>query len=191
MSKLLLPLVFFLIACNSKQDDNKFNTNENSDYLITLEGIGAIKTGMPQHDLEKLLNKQIPLSNPADTISGSWEDSALVKYKEAEFNLGFVRSYIDNDSFYMRVTGMKTSSKLCKTNNGIGIGSSKQQIIEAFENYLILMAPEYEDTTYTTRSKTRFYIKVRESYEGGQMIFYLTNNKVSAIEVGSFYDDSE
>lgn len=191
MRKLLLPLLFFFVACNSKQDDKKISTNENTDYLITMEGIGAIKTGMPQHELEKLLNKPIPLSNPTDTISGSWEDSAVVKYKEAEFNLGFVRSYTDNDSFYMRVTGMKTSSDLCKTNNGIGIGSSKQQIIDAFENYMILMAPEYEDTTYTTRSKTRYSIKVRESYEGGQIIFYLTNNKVSAIEVGSFYDDSE
>lgn len=191
MRKLLLPLLFFFVACNNKQDDKKINTNENTDYLITMEGIGAIKTGMPQHELEKLLNKPIPLSNPTDTISGSWEDSAIVKYKEAEFNLGFVRSYTDNDSFYMRVTGMKTSSYLCKTNNGIGIGSSKQQIIDAFENYMILMAPEYEDTTYTTRSKTRYSIKVRESYEGGQIIFYLTNNKVSAIEVGSFYDDSE
>lgn len=191
MKKILLLFLIFIVACKNKVDDKKNNTNENNDYLITMEGIGAIKTGMPHQELEKLLNKEIPLSNSTDTISGSWEDSAVVQYKEAELNLGFVRNYTENDSFYMQVTGMKTSSSLCKTNNGIGIGSNKQEIIDAFENYLLLMAPEFEDTTYTSRSKTRYYIKVRKNYEGGQMIFYLTNNKVTAIEVGSFYDDSE
>ena len=191
MRKLLLPVLIFLTACNSKQNDKKITKNENTEYTVSLEGIGAVKTSMSQEELEKLLNKKIPLANLTDTVSGSWEDSAIIKYKDAELNLGFVRTYMNNDSFYMRITGMKTSNTLCKTLNGIGIGSSKQQIIDAFENYFLVMAPEYEDTTYTNRSKTLYYIKVREGYEGGQMVFYLNNNKVTAIEVGAFYDDAE
>lgn len=190
MRKLLLPLFIFLVACNNKQDDKKIDKNENNDYLITLDGIGAVKTSMSQQELEKLLNQQIPLTNPTDTVSGSWEDSATINYKKIELSLGFVRTYENSDSFYMRVTGMKTSNPLCKTQNGIGIGSSKQQIIDAFENYFLIMAPEYEDTTIE-RSKTRYYIKVREGYEGAQMIFSLFKNKVTSIEVGTFYDDSE
>lgn len=191
MRKLLLPILIFLVACNNKQDDKKIDKNENTDYLISFEGIGAVKTSMSQQELEKLLNQQIPLANLTDTVSGSWQDSATIKYKDAELNLGFQRAYGNSDSFHMQVTGMKTSSPLCKTQNGIGIGSSKQQIIDAFENYFLIMAPEYEDTTYTTRSKTHYYIKVRESYEGVQMVFYLIKNKVAGIEVGTFYDDSE
>lgn len=191
MIKFLLPVLIFLAACNSNQDNKKVTKNENTEYTVSLEGIGAVKTSMSHQELEKLLNKKVSLPNLTDTISGSWQDSAIVKYKDVELNLSFVRAYINNDSFSMRVTGMKTSSPLCKTQNGIGIGSSKQQIIDAFENSYILMAPEYADTTYTTRSKTLYYIKVRESYEGGEIVFYLNNNKVTAIEVGTFYDDAE
>lgn len=189
MRKLLLPVLIFLTACNSKQDDKK---NENTDYLITLEGIGPVKTDMAQEELEKLLNKKVPLTNLTDTVSGSWEDSARIQYKDADIKLSFVRTQTKTiDSFYMRITRMETSSPLCKTQNGIGIGASKQQIIDAFDNYLLLIAPEYEDTTYTTRSKTMYSIKVRESWEGGEIIFYLKNKKVYSIKVGNFYDDSE
>ena len=193
---LLFSSLLFFAACNDKtkksgEDGGTATVAQNSDYPITMDGIGPIKVSMSQEELEKLLNQKVPLANLTDTVSGSWEDSATIKYKEAELRLGFVRTYMANDSFYMRVTGIKTSSPLCKTTNGLGIGSGKQQIIDAYESYLLFMAPEYEDTTYATRSKTRYSIKVRETYEGGQLVFYLTNNKVTAIEASTFYDDSE
>lgn len=188
MRTLLLPLLFFLIACKSKPADKK---NENTDYLLSLEGIGPVKTGMSQADLEKLIGNKIPLTNPQDTVSGSWEDSALIQYKDAPLHLGFVRTYVEEDSFYMRVTGIKTSSPLCKTESGIGIGSGKQQIIDAYDNYMIIMIPDYEDTTYTTRSKSRLSIMVREDREGYEITFYLKDNKVYAMAAGTYYDDEE
>lgn len=189
--------LLFFAACNNKKanqpDNDKTSSKipQNTDYLVTLEGIGLIKTAMTQEEVEKLLNKKVPLTNPTDSVSGSWEDSAVIKFKEADVTLAFVRTYMKEDSFYMRVTGIKTSSPLCKTQNGIGIGASKQQIIDAFENYLLIMSPDYEDTTYTTRSKTRYSIKIREDWEGKELVFYLKDNKVFSMEVTSFHDDSE
>ena len=55
---------------------------QNNDYLVSLDGIGTLKLGMKQVEVEKVLNKKIPLTNPSDTISGSWQDSAKVKYKK-------------------------------------------------------------------------------------------------------------
>jgi plasmid maintenance system killer protein len=191
MQKLLLPFLVFLIACNSKQDDKKKDETKNTDYLVSFDGIGPVKVSMKQAELEKLLSRKVPLSNPTDTISGSWEDSAFIKYKDIEIKLRFVRTYEDADSFYMRITRLQTSSPLCKTQNDIRIGSAKNEIIDAFENYLLIMAPDYADTSYTTRSKTHYSIIVREDWEGRQIIFYLKDNKVYNIEVGSFYDDSE
>lgn len=191
MRKLLLPFLVFLIACNSKLNDEKNDENKNSDYLVSLDGIGPVKVSMKQAELEKHLNQKVPLTNPTDTISGSWEDSASIKYNEIEIKLHFVRTYEDADSFYMRITRLQSSSPLCKTQNGIRIGSAKNEIIDAFENYLLIMAPDYADTSYTTRSKTHYSIKVREDWEGRQIVFYLKDNKVYNIEVGSFYDDSE
>lgn len=192
MRKLLLPFLIFLVACGSKKDQPA-TTNENTDYLVTLDGIGPIKTGMSQEELEKVLNKKVPLTNLTDTISGSWVDSARVQYKDADINLSFVRTQtMTIDSYYLRIDGMETSNPLWKTKEGVGIGSSKQQIIDAFfDGHLLFMGPEYADTTYTTKSKTNYTITVREDREGREIIFYLKDNKVNAIKVGSFYDDEE
>jgi hypothetical protein len=193
MRKLLLPFLFFLCACSGKQENKKVEKNENTDYLVTLDGIGPVKTGMSQAELEKLLQQKVPLTNPTDSVSGSWVDSAVIKYKGAEIKLDFVRSYAyaAKDSFYMQILGMSTSSPLCKTADNIGAGSGKQQIIDAFENYMLFLEPGYDNDTDTLRSKTLYSIKIREGREGPQIIFYLKNNKVYSIEVGSFYDDAE
>ena len=190
MRKLLPFILIVLAACGSK-NDKPGKKNVDPDYLVTLDGIGPVKTDMYQDELEKLLNKKIPLTNPRDTLSGSWMDSAFVKYKEADLRLSFVRAYWANDSFNMRVNDIQTSSPLCKTKEGIGIGSGKEQIIDAFEDHVLFLQPDFDDTTYTTRSKNLYSIIAREDREGREIIFYLKDNRVYAIKVGSFYDDSE
>lgn len=190
MRKVLFPLLCILFACNSKPTEKK---PENNDYLISIDGMGPVKTGMSQEELEKLLNKKLPLTNLTDTISGSWEDSARIQYKDADIKLSFVRTpTMTIDSYYLRITGMETSNRMWKTKEGVGIGSGKQQIIDAFfDNYVLFMWPDYADTTYTTRSKTHYTVSVRENREGKEIVFHLKDNKVYAIEVGAFYDDEE
>ncbi len=99
-------------------------TGQKNDYLVSMDGIGAIKIGMSHEELEKLLNKKIPLINPRDTSSGSWQDSAIIKYKSIQLNLDFQRTYKEDNSFYMRVTGMRTSHPLCKP----GVVSASGQV---------------------------------------------------------------
>lgn len=195
MRRLFIPFLFFLAACGGKQDSNTVEKNENTDYLVSLDGIGPIKTGMSQAELEKVLNQKIPLTNPTDTVSGSWMDSAIVKWKDAELRLSFVRTYAYKElgRFHMRINDITTSSPLCKTAGGAGIGLTKQQIINTFDNYKIYMGPEFimvNDTTWE-RSKTLYSIRVREAREGPQIVFYLKDNKVQSIEVGAYYDDEE
>jgi len=195
MIRSLLPFFFFLAACGGKQDDKKTTKNKNTDYLVSLDGIGAVKTGMSQAELEKVLQQKIHLTNPTDTVTKSWMDSVTIRYKEAALKLSFVRTYAyaTMDSFHMRVDDITTSSPLCKTAEGVGIGSTKLQVINAFDNYKIYMRPEYvmvNDTTWGL-SKSVYLIQVREDREGPQITFYLKDNKVYSIEVGTFYDDSE
>lgn len=194
MRKLFLPFLLLLAACGSKQDSNK---NENTDYLVSLDGMGPVKTSMSQAELEKVLNRKIPLTNPTDTISGSWMDSAFIKYKDAELELTFVRTYAYEvrDSFHMRLAEIATTSPLFKTTGNIGIGSTKQQVVNAFDNYKIYIAPEFimvDDTTWG-RSKTQYSISIREDREGPQIVFYLNrkDDKVYRVETGTYYDDEE
>jgi len=133
-------------------------TAQNKDYIISMEGIGAIKLNMKQAELEKLLKKKIPLTNPMDTVSGSWQDSAKIRYKNIDIELRFQRGYVTNDSFYMFITWIGTSSPLCKTITGIGIGSDKLKIISAYDGYYLSIQPSYlfsnKEEEIPERSKT-------------------------------------
>ena len=192
-----LLFLIFIFACKQKQDGPATTKAENTDYLVSLDGIGPVKTGMSQEELEKILGQKIPLTNPTDSSSGSWMDSAIIRYKDAELKLSFVRTYAYDkpDSFHMRVNDITSSSSLLKTAGGIGIGSTKKEIVEAFDQYRLYMAPEFvmpNDTTWE-RSKTLYTISVRESREGPQIVFHinLKDKKVYSIEVGTYYDDQE
>src|SRR5688500_11199977 len=95
----LLPFLLILLAACAGKNDQPGKKNADADHLITLDGIGPLQIGMTQDEVEKLVNKKIPLTNPSDTISGSWTDSAFIKYKEADLRLTFVRSYEDDHRF--------------------------------------------------------------------------------------------
>jgi len=69
-----LLLAFFaavvLFSCNqkdkqksSKQSDKK---TENTPYTISKDGIGELKIGMTQAELEKLLNQKLTMKHAAD-----------------------------------------------------------------------------------------------------------------------------
>jgi hypothetical protein len=190
MRNLLWPFLIFFLACGSKADQPEKKITDN-DLLVTLDGIGPIKTFMSQEQLEKTLGKKIPLTNLRDTVSGSWMDSAFIKYKEADIRLTFERSFDEHDNTFMRMTTIETSSPLCKTIEGVGIGSSKQEIIKAFPGNRLSMNHGFEKDTDTIPAKSLYVITVRQNREGPQIIFYLKNNKVRSIEVGSYYDDEE
>lgn len=194
MRRIIFPWLLFLAACGSKQDNKAAAKNENTDYPVSMEGIGPVKTEMSQTELEKILQQKIPLTNPTDTVSGSWTDSAVIRYKDAELRLRFERTYAfaaAPDSFYMRVTEIKSGHQQCKTAEGIGIGSGKQQVIDAYPGNLLIMEPGYDSETDTTYSKTLYTIKIRQNREGPQIVCYLRNNRVYAFEVSSFHDDAE
>ncbi len=180
--KKLLPVLFILLTVNVAA--------QNKDYLISTDGLGAIKLGMSQAELEKLIAKKIPLTNPDDTISGAWYDSAKIRYKNIDVEVNFQRRYVTNDSFYMTVRWIGAKSPLCKTASGIGIGSDKLKIISAFNGYYMDIMPVYFNEG-KEKSKTMSTISVREDVEGYTILFNLVNKKVVSFEIFPVYDDEE
>jgi hypothetical protein len=59
----------------------------------------------------------------------SWQDSTTAKYKNINVILFFQRQYTAENIYYMYLTGLKTNSSLCNTEEGIGIGADKLKII--------------------------------------------------------------
>ncbi|MBK5271633.1 MAG: hypothetical protein JJE22_11540 [Bacteroidia bacterium] len=164
--------IFFLLILIAANANAQVN-----DYTVTMEGIGAIKIDMKQDELEKLLNKKIPLTNPWDTVSGAWYDSAKIKYKGIDLRIEFQRTYTAENSFYMRIIAMQTSSPLCKTRSGICIGSDKLKIIAAYEDNTLIVTKEA--------------IIVRDNDEERMIIFNMINKKVVSVEIATYFNDAE
>jgi len=147
---------------------------QNIDYTVSMNGIGALKIGMSQAELEKLLNQKFILKNALDTAE-SWQDSTAARYKNINVTLFFQRHYTAENIYYMYLTGLKTSSPLCKTKQGIGIGADKLKIIAAYEADNISMGPEFEDEAFTKKSKTGYIISMNNDNNDRQIVFYLKN----------------
>jgi hypothetical protein len=159
-----------------------------NDYLITMNGIGALKLDMKQADVEKLLNKKFTLTNMREQ-EGSWMDTVKTKYKNQDITIYFERQYEDDDKFNMVLCGFKVTNPIFKTQAGINVGTDKMKLINAYEQYRINLAPDYEDDTYTTLSKTKATAFVSNDLSENGLVFYLTNKKVVALELMRYYGD--
>lgn len=178
--KKIIPFLFMLVATNTFA--------QNKDYLLSLDGIGSLKLGMPLVELEKVLKTKIILKvinvDPVVLI-----ETIKAKYKgiDVEINLWKRQDHI-------AVDGISASSPLCKTKSGIGIGSTKLQIIASYEGYHIDARPVF---TYEggdkkpEKSKTETTITVKEDTEGHAIVFNLLNNKVISFKIYPIYDDEE
>ena len=172
---------------NSKQPDKK---NENTGYIISKDGIGELKIGMTPTEVEKLLNQQLKFNTIKDS-AGYWQDTVKAKYKEIEVSLYFERQYVDDDSTFMQLAGVATSSPLCKTASGIGSGDEKSTILSAYDDNPIDMGPEFEPVNDTTwlPSKTKYYINVKDDKYDRELIFHLLNKKVVSLEAAIIMGD--
>ncbi|MEQ1675104.1 MAG: hypothetical protein ABL876_00305 [Chitinophagaceae bacterium] len=190
MKKIFIPLIVLsaFISCGKKNKQNNSgvpdNKKETAQYIISKEGIGDLKIGMTQTELEKLLNQKMVMLHANDT-SDIWSDTARVKYKDIAVSLYFERQYSeDKDAKVMQLMAVETSSTLCKTATGLGVGDERAAILTAYEANPIDMGPESEmvnDTTWVL-SKTKYYINVKDDKWDKEIVFRLVNKKVASIE---------
>jgi hypothetical protein len=196
MKKLLsfLLAAVILISCNQKgkQQDGKHpdTKTENTGYIINKDGIGDIRIGMAQEELEKLLNQKLTLKHARDT-GDVWNDTAVVKYKDIDVSLYFERQNEEGEARTLQLTGVGTSSTLCKTATGIGIGDEKGAIISAYDDNPIDMGPQYEQVNDSTwlPSKTKYYINVKDDKYDRELTFHLLNKKVVSLEAAIIMGD--
>ena len=194
-SSLFIIMLIFAACNNNKADKHRTDSDttktvQNKEYLVSKDGIGDLKIGMKLTEVEKLLSQQFNFNAIKDS-AGYWQDTVKAKYKEIEVFLYFERLYMEDDSSIMQLAGIETSSTLCKTASGIGIGDEKSTIISAYDDNPIYMGPEFEavnDTTWVP-SKTKYNINVKDDKYDKELIFHLTNKKVSSLEAAILLGD--
>lgn len=173
MKKLLLFLVIAITTNASAQT---------TDYVVSMAGIGPFKIGMKKIELEKVLAKKITLHYLSDKDSG-YADTIKTKYKNMDVILYLGKQYVDENKEDIILTGVRSGSALCKTKSGIAIGDDKIKVINVYENNTLYIWPEYEDDTYTRRSKTKSLISISADDSENSIVIHLVNKKVVSFEV--------
>jgi hypothetical protein len=179
MKKILL-LMSIMVATNA--------VAQSKDYLLSLDGIGSLKLGMPLAELNKLLHTKVTLK-VIDIDSVRLTETVNAKYKGIDVEIDLIK-WPDET---IVVDGISTRSTLCKTKSGIGIGATKLQIIAAYEGYYIDARPVYvyEGDDKPKKSRTKSTITIKEDEEGFAIVFNLLNKKVVSFSVIPIFDDEE
>lgn len=176
---------FFFIAvasCTAAQE---------KDHIISMNGLGSLKLGMSQEEVEKLLSEKILLPNSLDTINHNYQDTAKLKYKKVDVQLEFNRSYYAPYKFRMRLIGIRASSPICKTAAGFGVGTDMLKIIAAYDSFHVKIQPGYVNYYETEEGPGKSTLSIlddaastMEYYaDAYTMVFYLLNKKVISFEL--------
>lgn len=191
MKNLLLLLGVVVCTCSCNQKDKEKTSPQTKkeapkpEYLLSKDGIGEIKIGMTQAELEKLLGQPLAMKHADDNSEDIWADTAVAKYRDIEVSLFFERQYnADKAVKVMELSALATSSPLCKTANGLGVGDDRSAILAAYEDNPINMGPEsimVNDSTWAL-SKTAYYINISDDKWDRQIIFRLIDKKVASLE---------
>ena len=147
---------------------------------VSLAGIGDIKVGMKQSELEKLIGQPVKLVKLLK--KENWErDTINFIHKDVPYQVVLDKDYINDPSQGFIVYEVKSNGPALKTKSGIAIGDDKLKIVSTYGDYTIQIMPEYEND-YTVKSKTKSTLWLFGD-DGKVIIFYLTNNKVTGFTV--------
>jgi hypothetical protein len=185
----LILLAAGLFSCSQKKKEQsaKQENKKPSDttYVISSYGIGPIKIGMTQEELEKLLNQKLAMKHTND--ADAWSDTAIAKYKDIDVSLFFQQRYNEDQKApkVWELFGLSSANSLCKTMNGIGIGDDKIAVVSSYDENFINMGPEFEQVNDSTwlPSKTKYMIHVSNTDDEKEIYFSLLNKKIAAIGV--------
>jgi hypothetical protein len=190
MKKALLIVLIALAACKEKTASNDAKPEApdvKPEFLLTDRGLHNLKLGMKVEDAEKMFNQQFPMKNAGEM--DSWLDTAKATYHNIPMELYFERMYVTDTEYEKVLSAFKFSSPEIKTDKNISVGSEFLDIVKAYDGYIMNIYPEFEDTTYTKRSKTKSMINVGLDDSEVMLVFSLDSKKVTAIEVTRNYGE--
>lgn len=166
--KKIIQLLFSLLAFSFLSAQENFEVS-------TLR-IGPYKVFMKSAEVEKLTGTKLRL------MDGGFKNA--VKYNGETIMISTTQEY-DNDgkeTTGYSIYGVSTTSKKFKTKSGIGIGSTKDDILNAYKNYPnYSVSPGWSDQG--VKLKNESYFTMSDSDAGTELSFKMVNNIVTEISV--------
>jgi hypothetical protein len=149
--------------------------NGQENFEVSTLRIGPFKVFMPRADAEKIAG--IPLTN------SNGEKKNIVKYNGETIQIDLFDNYINEaNPSVPSITYMATTSKKFKTKSGIGVGSSRDDLINAYKNYPnFSVRPDWDASGKPI--KDTGYFNIEDSQAGTLLSFKFVNNIVVEISV--------
>lgn len=167
-------VLVFLALITWAQTPNNFDVS-------TLR-IGPFKINMSEKDAIELARK--PLLRPLE--ENSYNGTTTVKYNNELIKVTLGNDYSNNETSYI-VQGLSTTSSKFRTKSGIGIGSTKEELLNTYKNLSHFeMRPGYDDEG--KRKTSEAYFSVYDDDAATVLTFKIVDNEVVELSVLPAYE---
>ena len=143
--------------------------------LSTLR-IGEFKVYQDKKQAKEVAKKKLILDNGVDSYN-------MVDYYGEKIALYCSTNYFENQNKTIKevVYSIKTKSKKFKTKSGMGVGSTREELINTYKNYPNFSLFSYKDDANPKLIHASFSLKDTDA--GTSLYFTLENNIVTEIMV--------
>lgn len=152
------------------------NAQDNFD-LSTLR-IGPFHLKMDLKEADKIAGRKIK--------STDYNSPEKINYKGETVQM-YVYSYTDEKNIEVRTVGnITTRSSKFRTKSGMGVGSTRDQLINAYRNFpSFSVYPEWDDNGKSSKTVSYFVLTDRDA--GSTLSFKLVNN--ITVEVSVYHNE--
>lgn len=176
-SIVLLAAVLFCIAVKAQ------TPMANATNAISTLRMGPFKINSYKPDVEKIAGTKLVAIDKDD-----YYDTVKVLYNNSNYTLVFNNEYNEDAKapVKMRLVSIISSNTTLKTKSGIGLGSTKAQILAAYDKFDINI---YNDYQYKEKNnpKDKIQLVTLQDFDAGTQIMFTTENRiVTQIMVGIY-----
>ncbi|MBB4807813.1 hypothetical protein HNP38_003129 [Chryseobacterium defluvii] len=144
-------------------------------YEVSTLRIGPYKMFMEKAAAEKLAGMKL--------IPNDGESKSTIKYHGETILIDIYERYINESKpNELSVYGLSTKSKKFRTKGGIGVGSTRDEVINAFKNYSSFSSyPGWNDKGEKVKNESRFVLNDDDA--GTVLSFKIVDNIVTEVSV--------
>ncbi|KMQ58473.1 hypothetical protein ACM46_22500 [Chryseobacterium angstadtii] len=146
------------------------------DFEISTLRMGPYKILMEKAEIEKLSGTKLKITYG--------EQKNTIKHNGENISIDLYEKYLsESQPSVPAIMGMITTSKKFKTKSGIGIGNTKDDLINAYRNYpSFSVHPAWSDKSEKPLKDTG-YFTLEDLDAGTQLSFKFVNNIITEISV--------
>jgi hypothetical protein len=163
-------LFLFLISINFSAQNFELSTLRIGDFTLK----------STNKDVEKITNAKLK-------IFEDYNKTNLVKYAGEVVEITINKDYENQDKEAYNIYTLSTKSKKFRTKSGMGVGSTKEQLLDAYKNYPNFSVNQMWDEKTEKFSTTKSNFILTDNDAGTMLSFTLINNTV--VEVSVFYNE--